>query len=335
MPASFCAEVASTMAGGTSDSAFMYDVYLQNKSDDDWNFLEPECRIPVGFGFWDAAHALAAFLYERKSYLRDLAASWNARRAGEVGRGGSAGGPSKDPLRVLELGCGACPLPSFVTARILRGHQQVGVDVVAADYEQGVLDLARGNAELNGFLPAEVRLVRYAFGDVEDPVAPGLDAGAGLNAVAEDEGAVGRGAAEDGGSSSVVAEAEEAGAAAVDGREQVLARAPYDVILGADIAYVPRPVQKQLRNSLAALSSRSDGGSGGRQTLLFLAHTCRDKEGETRFLRQLVELDGWDLLEVCKDLTPKRHEIYGRVAHNAQKGMMGADIYVFVLRKVG
>lgn len=108
---------------------------------DPWVFY----RIPVGFGLWDAAHALGIFVGER----------WGEYGISTVG--GSV-------TRVLELGCGAAPFPAIVAAKCMRAAAAArsagggpsrprgrGSVVVVSDLLPDLTDLAGMNMGMNGF----------------------------------------------------------------------------------------------------------------------------------------------------------------------------------------
>ncbi len=101
----------------------------------------------------------------------------------------------------------------------------------------------------------------------------------------------------------------------------------FDVILGADIAYVPADIQKKLRESLIALANPRG------KTTLILAHSRRKKKEEIRFLRELCSADGWELQHVLEDQMENRHDFFGAVAHNAQPDMMKTEIDIFIFER--
>jgi len=135
-------------------------------------------RIPVGCGLWDAAHALAVNLGESQG---DVAELCRRRRDRQNGDGPDADDDSllvteeklsaynlpvinKDTnTSVIELGCGAAPLPACVAAALGARN------VVATDYLQPLIDMAARNLQLNEHnkLHPEctMRALSLAFGD--------------------------------------------------------------------------------------------------------------------------------------------------------------------------
>ncbi len=149
------------------EAACMYDIYLHadaglsstpsaRTSDDatadfdtsDAFLLKPEHRIPVGFGFWDAAHALAVFLQQfvlhagqrPENSVVDHAAAAAADKklhtSCALGVSSSQKFVDLQDKRVIELGCGSCPLPGLVCAQDAYGARR---PILAVDYEPGVL----------------------------------------------------------------------------------------------------------------------------------------------------------------------------------------------------
>ncbi|CAD7950622.1 unnamed protein product [Amoebophrya sp. A120] len=313
------------------ETACMYDIYLHADagsgssssstpsatSDDatadfdasDAFLLKPEHRIPVGFGFWDAAHALAVFLQQfvldsrrPENSVVDHAA---AAAADKKLHTSYALGVSSQKFvdlqdkRVIELGCGSCPLPGLVCAQDAYGARR---PVLAVDYEPGVLELASHNVALNGCADEIVKVQRYGFGE---PVTE-LRMDHGSNA-----------------------DSSTRGNRVLDAAKNYESRSQnhFDVILGADIAYVPADIQKKLRESLIALANPCG------KTTLILAHSRRKKKEETRFLRELCSADGWELQYVFEDQMENRHTFFGAVAHNAQPDMMKTEIDIFIFER--
>ncbi|CAD7970357.1 unnamed protein product [Amoebophrya sp. A25] len=399
----------SQEADASAREAMLWDAY-EDTEDADFNAAielfscEDVARVPVGFAFWDAGHALAVFLHEIQVGGEEIKIRHDAEEAGSrakvvsndlvvPGYLSSLLQQASRNKSVLELGCGACPLPSLVAKRELGSKR-----VVATDFEPRVLEFARKNVERNQIRDClfigktslsnakdfqnasvwkdhndhDIDLCYHAFGDFSNGPLLGRDEEYGVGDVDDDERTLlsptssvcSTRDATLSPSSSVCSTRDTTPIRA--GRENVKSTTvfsekifsfqqttrdgcsqnlqemhqdehdKFDMILAADVAYVPRPVHKDLRRSLlhfsrpAATSSADTESTPG--TILVLSHTRRKAGPEREFLAELL-LDGWQVIYAMKDDRERRYEKYGRIANNAQKGMMHSDIYILVLER--
>lgn len=222
-------------------------------------------RIPVGYGLWDAACALAVCVGER----------WEEIVVG--GESGGKGGPQR-PSRVLELGCGAAPLPALMARHCMgdppsQAEVSAESEVVVSDLLPDLVALAEKNMESSplqeNITQIATRGVVYSFGD-EDTSCFGQDFSA-------------------------------------EGKPTT-----FDLILGADIVYLPRPVLLQLKASLNLLTHAS--------SRVVLSHARRLDEEIDWFFSDEVLGETFRVVWRGTDDSIDRWRKYGRVAHNARPG---------------
>jgi hypothetical protein len=108
-------------------------------------------RIPKGCALWEGGHALAVALGE-SDMLQRL-----------VNQTGPSSLPciKSQPLRVIELGSGLAPLPSYVAAAM---YPQAHV-VVATDYMDRIVEATATSIKANESMTPPITVAKYAFGD--------------------------------------------------------------------------------------------------------------------------------------------------------------------------
>jgi hypothetical protein len=122
-------------------------------------------RIPKGCALWEGGHALAVALGESEmlSRLVDSSESFDPAVAG-------VGLVSKP--RIIELGSGLAPLPSYVASAMFPDASVI----IATDYMDRIVKAAAASIQANGStcsLPISV--AKYAFGDDIDVLGVGKE----------------------------------------------------------------------------------------------------------------------------------------------------------------
>ncbi|CAD7962440.1 unnamed protein product [Amoebophrya sp. A25] len=231
-------------------------------------------RVPLGFGLWDAAHALMVALFEGKT----LSASTSI-----AGRS------------VIELGCGAAPLPGMA-ARVLGASE-----VIVTDYLPQLVAAAQENLDSN----ASKLMTSTSAGKKNLKIsACSLPWGVDREDLA-------RLLFPEGNKESQAKEQQEP-------RSKT-----FDVILGADVVAGDHKDEDAHRDVMRLLGKTiNDLSHPG--SFLVLSHTVRLPGIEDYLIYQVLQ-EKWDLMTVREDDTIARWRKYGRVAHNASTMQAGGD----------
>ncbi|CAD7958542.1 unnamed protein product [Amoebophrya sp. A120] len=236
-------------------------------------------RVPLGFGLWDAAVALM-FALGTEENCQDLFRRVDVQKILDSRPDHRPVNPKNfiQHCRVLELGCGAAPLPSMICA-----EKWEPAEVVCTDFLPALLDWAQENVNANF-----QQNLQQIHSNREDP----------------------------GTSSSPLLRAEPLPWGSGPDMDRLLQGGhKFDLILGADILAGDHAGEAEHRHCLQLLATTIDYMTDV-GAVLVLSHSTRQQHVEEWVVNSVLG-EKWDLLAEKNDDMQARWRQYGKLAHNS------------------